>query len=356
MTHAGSIVRLEYFRNTEGKNIGGIRYNEVAGLLEDMKDFDCVSLYHSNTVNMLTDNSDRLYPTMVGFVSADFWQMYTFEYLYGQPFSKEDCINRNPVAIIMENTARDCFTTSNVIGKKITFQGNEFKIAGVVKNISLLLSPTDICTVWTPYVFNKFIPSGTYTYAVDILMPPSVPQNISKEKISRGVQHYFDKKNVKADFPPEKISTLKEKQKSRSMFQYGGMAALFLFLLIPAINILLLSITSTNSRAEEIAIRKTFGANRMSSFFRIMSENFLLTTTGALLGLALAIPVMKIVQQNIMQGAFTENLLLISHIDYAVIFAGVLPAVVVFSLLSGGLPAYLIAKCNIAQTLKGGSK
>jgi ABC-type antimicrobial peptide transport system permease subunit len=134
------------------------------------------------------------------------------------------------------------------------------------------------------------------------------------------------------------------------------MIALFLLLLIPAINILSLSSANTNNRAEEIAIRRTFGSDRLSSFLQIMTENFLLVLSGSVIGLLFAIPVMKIIQQKIMNGSFMENLSLVGQIDCVVIFAGVMPAIFVFSLLSGGLPAYLISKRNIAQVLKGGSK
>jgi hypothetical protein len=139
------------------------------------------------------------------------------------------------------------------------------------------------------------------------------------------------------------------------MFQYGGMVALFLFLLIPALNILSLGSAHTNNRADEIAIRRAFGAGRLSSFLQIMTENLLLVVAGSIAGLLLAVPVMNTVQQMIPGESAMGNVSLVGQIDYAVIFAGVLPAMLVFSLLSGGLPAYLISKRNIASVLKGDS-
>ncbi|MDR2286819.1 MAG: FtsX-like permease family protein [Prevotellaceae bacterium] len=161
--------------------------------------------------------------------------------------------------------------------------------------------------------------------------------------------------NIKVDFPLQKVKTMKEARvtEERDMFQYGGMIALFLFLLIPALNILSLGNAHTNNRAEEIAIRRTFGAGRLSSFLQIMTENLLLVVAGSIAG----VPAMETIQQLIIGDAATmENLSLVGQIDWVVIFAGVLPAMLVFSLLSGGLPAYLIFKRNIASVLKGGSK
>jgi ABC-type antimicrobial peptide transport system permease subunit len=212
-------------------------------------------------------------------------------------------------------------------------------------------------TVWAPYVFNKFIPNGSYTYKVDILTPPAMQVEESKEKISKAVSHYFENKNQKVDFPPQKIKTMDLSMKTDGdMFQYGGMAALFLFLLIPALNILSFGIANTGNRAEEIAVRKTFGASRIHSFFLIITENLMLTIIGAVIGLTFAVPVMNVIQANIMQGSFMGDLSLVSSIDHGVIFTGVLPAAIIFSLMSGGIPAWLISNRPVAQVLKGGSK
>ena len=364
MTNADKIIRLESFQDIEGKRLGGIRSFEVNTFLESLKDFESVSLYHQNAINIVVNS--RQHPAIVAFVNADFWKIFDFEFLYGRPFSKEDCTNRKTAVVITESVSQSYFSTGNSVGKKIWFQQREYEIIGIVKDPSSFATPTDISTVWAPYVFDKFIPNGSYTYTVDVLTPPIMSLNESKEKVAKAVSYYFENKNRKVDFPPQKIQTMNLStktdtdegmfQKDRSLFQYGGMAALFLFLLIPALNILSFGIANTSNRAEEIAVRKTFGASRMSSFFLIITENLILTVIGAIIGLIFAVPFMNMIQANIMQGSFMKNLSLVSGIDYGVIFIGVLPAAIIFSLLSGGIPAYLISKRPIAQVLKGGSK
>jgi ABC-type antimicrobial peptide transport system permease subunit len=356
MSNAGKIIRLSSFQSSEGKDIGGIWYSEANAFSERLNDFDCISLYHDNAINIVAN--EYLHFVMTGFVNADFWRIYDFDFLYGRPFTKDECTNRRPVVVITESMSQSFFNTKNGTGKTITFQGNEYEVIGIVKNISSFSTPTGECTVWAPYVFDKFIPNGTYTFTIDILTPPSMSINESKERISKAVQYYFENKNIRVDFPPQKIKTLEETltTKEGELFQQGSVIALFLFLLIPALNILSLGRAHTNNRAEEIAIQRSFGAGRFSSFLQIMAENFLLVAVGSIIGLLLAIPAMSLIQQRIMGGSFMGNLPLVGEIDYTVIFAGVLPAMLVFSLLSGGLPAYLISKRNIAQVLKGGSK
>ncbi|MDR1227232.1 MAG: ABC transporter permease [Prevotellaceae bacterium] len=354
MTNAGRIIRLEYFRDTEGNGVGGIRSNEVNAFLELLKDFEYISLCHGpNGVNTLANGHLRV--SAAGFVNADFWKIFDFELLYGKLFSEEDCVNRKTIAVITENTSRSFFNTPNGVGKKISFQQREYEVIGIVKDASIFSSPTSISTIWVPYVFNRFLAGNGDIYTVDIFAPPTMTMDEAKEKTAKAVQQHFENKNVKVDFPAQNIRTISPPL-DVSDLEYFGVAALLLFMLIPAINILSLSVANTGNRAEEIAVRKTFGASRASSFFLIIAENLMLTIVGAIIGVALAAPVIKIIQENIMQGSAMENLSLLSGVDYRVIFAGVLPAAIVFSLMSGGIPAYLIAKRPIAQVLKGGSK
>jgi ABC-type antimicrobial peptide transport system permease subunit len=356
ISNADRIIRLDAFQDTGGKELGNeIHVTGANSLLENLKVFDNISLYHYNYINMSANG--RLHSVMAGFVNADFWKIYDFDFLYGRSFTKEECINQRPAVVITENMSQTLFNTKNGVGKKITFQSREYEVGGVVKDISLYSSPTrEPCTVWAPYVFDKFIPNMNPKYVVDVLAPSSMSIHDAKENVFRAVNHYFENKNIKVDFPLQKVKTLKEARvtEERNMFQYGGMIALFLFLLIPALNILSLGNAHTNNRAEEIAIRRAFGAGRLSSFLQIMTENLLLVVAGSIAGLFLAVPAMKTIQQLIIGDAATmENLSLVGQIDYVVIFAGVLPAMLVFSLLSGGLPAYLISKRNIAEVLKG---
>jgi ABC-type antimicrobial peptide transport system permease subunit len=355
MSNADRIIRLKSFQDTEGKDIGGIKYTEVNVFIEKLENFDCISFYHNNLINVIVNG--HLYSTMIGFVNASFWKMYDFDFHYGRPFTKEECSSRRPLAVITESMSQAYFNTKNGIGQKITFQGNEYEIVGVVKNISLISTPTEMCTVWVSYVFDKFIPNETYTYTTDVLVPPSMSIDESKERISRSVQHFFENKTIKVNISPQKIKTLTEENAvANGMFQYGAAVAIFLFLLIPSVNILSLGNANTNNRAEEIAIRRAFGASRLFSFLQIMTENLLLVIIGSVIGLMLAVPTLNLVIHFLMKDSFMENITLVNRVDYPVIFAGALPVLLIFSLLSGGVSAYLISRCNIAHVLKGGAK
>ena len=106
----------------------------------------------------------------------------------------------------------------------------------------------------------------------------------------------------------------------------------------------------------EIAISRAIGATRISVFFQIMGENFFLVLIGAILGVLLVLPMSYGVQSLVLGGSLNEKMLLIASLDMSVIWCQVLPLAILFSLLSGGLPAYLITRKNIAEVLKGGNE
>lgn len=346
--YADRTIQLNNFTDEEGNN-RIINPDEIFTLLNDLKDYEYAAMLNEQTINIVSKG--HLYFSMVGFVNEDFWNIYRFTFIAGQPFTKDDREQKKKVAVITEDIAQTYFNNRYAIGEKITFQSNEYEVIGIVKNVPVLSSPSQ-AIIWVPYVFNKFISNTHYWYRVDILSAADMPLNEAKEKISKAVQHNFEKQNIKVDYPPEKVRTMAEESNFKMMGLGAGMA-IILLLLIPAVNIVSLSTANTNNRMEEIAVRRAFGAGRLSSFIQIIMENFILVTAGAVLGILLAVPAMKFILSRMIDTAFI-NMSLVTDIDYLVIIIGVLPAVVIFSLLSGGLPAYAISKQNIASVLKGG--
>jgi ABC-type antimicrobial peptide transport system permease subunit len=344
---------MRALRDNTGAYIN-IPATEINGFLENLDGYGHVSLLHSEGVTVALDR--RINPATAGFVNGDFWKIYSFDFLEGNAFKEEDCINRKKLAVITEDVSVAFFNTKNSIGKRMVFQDNEYEISGVIKRFPVLAGPSsENCEIFVPYTFNKFIPSGDMSYSIQILYPSNVPVNQAKEKVYRAIVQYFGQKGEKIDMGQQNIKTVKETLLSSfggsgSLFAYGAIV-IFLLLLIPAVNILSLNIANTNNRAEEIAIRKTFGASRTSSFLMIMLENLILIIIGTFVGVALTVPFFNLIQKNLL-----NNLIIVSQIDYWVILTGIIPVMLLFSLMSGGLPAYLISRRPVAQVLKGGSK
>ena len=71
-------------------------------------------------------------------------------------------------------------------------------------------------------------------------------------------------------------------------FLAGSGAFLFFLLLVPALNLTGVIQSSVQKRKEEIGLRKAFGATGQNLLMQILSENFVLTLIGGVIGIGLS--------------------------------------------------------------------
>ena len=148
------------------------------------------------------------------------------------------------------------------------------------------------------------------------------------------------------------VQEIKENAVGGEMFRYGMGVLMFLLLLIPALNIMTLSLSNTLNRSQEIAIRRALGASRMSSFMLIISENIILAFIGLFVAMLSFKPVMRLIESMFFDLTAEASFISASSLDWTIVCISLLLAVV-FAVLSGGIPAYMMSKKNISSVLKG---
>ena len=129
-----------------------------------------------------------------------------------------------------------------------------------------------------------------------------------------------------------------------------------LLLVVPAINIVTLSISNSNRRSEEIAIRRAIGASRPVLFSYIVVENLILVLAGIVVGLLLFSPVVYGIEYLCFEDSLLGNVSFLTQLNFMVILCGVLPLSILFTLLVSMFPAFVTLRKNMAEVLKGGSK
>lgn len=133
----------------------------------------------------------------------------------------------------------------------------------------------------------------------------------------------------------------------------GGI--LFILLCIPLLNIVLLNMANTSVQITEIGVKRALGANRFVAFMMILSENFVLIIAGVIWGIISVYPVLQCVGLLYLDEDVLGALAVMPQLDWAIILLAVVPLSILFSLISGGIPAYLNVKRPIVEMLKGGS-
>ncbi|WP_071135377.1 ABC transporter permease [Millionella massiliensis] len=356
LSNSHRIIRIgDKFVDRSGQSIDGLMLPGILQMRDLVKDYEVFAITH--TENGVLQANDRIKPGLVNFINSNYWQVYNFEFIDGRPFTQEDYAAATPVAVIKESYARACFGAQTAVGQNVEFQGNTYQIVGVVADCSFFAN--DFSSMWVPYKYNKYVPSGVTSYTVLYLFPEQMLTSVMKQNVTRALQYYFELAETNVDPDSLQIRTLKEEQMVRfgdRAITYGTGLVILLLLIIPAINIVSLSVANANTQATEIAIRRALGASQKSIFVQKISEHFLLVILGMILGWILVYPTISLFETKILSAMSVEGVTLLGSMNYWIILYEILPLCMLFSLLSGGIPAYKISRQNIAYTLKGGAK
>ena len=293
---------------------------------------------------------------------GEFWRILDFDFLEGQPFSRDDEKNGNHVAVINATTRERFFGGQPAVGKTIAIDGQTFRVVGVVKDVPVLRIVA-FSDVWVPISTFK---SSTYRQDylgqfMAILLARSRADfpAIQSEVATR-------MKAAEAGIPnPEMYKTVTGGADtllgafSRVFFSTSNLAdshperllAVFfllamLFMILPTMNLVNINLSRILDRSSEIGVRKAFGASSWTLVGQFVVENVVLTLIGAGIGLLLASAVLSALNAS---GAIPYSDL---QLNGRVFLYG-LAIALFFGLFSGVYPAWRMSKLHPVQALRG---
>jgi len=133
--------------------------------------------------------------------------------------------------------------------------------------------------------------------------------------------------------------------KSLSIMKWILFGLLAFFIILPTLNLINLNVSRIMERSSEIGVRKAFGAHQGNIIFQFIIENIIQTILGGLIGLGIAIALMKFINSS---GFLGTNTMIFNTKFF--IYSFILT--IVFGVVSGFLPAYRMSKLNIVNALK----
>jgi putative ABC transport system permease protein len=291
------------------------------------------------------------------YTNADYWKVLEYDFLEGKPYDEHDVKNANKVAVISEETRKDYFGNStNVVGKYISADNVNYRVIGVVKNVSKTLY-NFAGDMYIPYTvskenWNEVNLMGSCNAILLAKTPADVP-NLKKE---------FSQMMTKVPLPSKEFDTINSNaddflaSMTRRVAGSGDNSGvtkvitilvcfLILFLMLPTINLVSINITRIMERSSEIGVRKAFGASSETLVYQFIVENLLLTFIGGILGLLL----------SAMAIYFINNANLISNMKLSlspVVIGCSFFACMLFGLISGVYPAWRMSRLNVVGALK----
>jgi len=289
------------------------------------------------------------------YTDANYWDILEYDFIEGQPFTKQQVDNADRVAVISEDMKNEYFgDAASVIGKYIEADNVKYKVTGVVKNVPVTTYML-YSDIYLPYTVSKTdYRNKGYLGGYNAILLGKSSADLSKmhdeyEQVIRRVP--MESKDFNQIFSHANtyisayVDTGNEGQSGVVLVLTIISVFVFLFMLLPTLNLVNINITRIMERSSEIGVRKAFGASSKTLVYQFIVENIILTLVGGLIGLVLSVVVIYLINS----ANLIANLEL--SVNFMVLFIGLLICLF-FGLLSGVYPAWRMSKLNVVTALK----
>ncbi|RAI87906.1 putative ABC transport system permease protein [Algoriphagus yeomjeoni] len=294
-------------------------------------------------------------------VSPDFLEIFNFKLLQG---TKERVLQDKFGVVITEETAEKFFGDSDPMGKSIRMRMGdnyeEYRVTGLLEDLpanssiqfEMLMNDENLAFT----VDQESMDSWFNVYG-DTYLKLNDPE--SKEAVEAGVEAMMKKMLGEEYEEGSYLFTLQpitemhltdnpnsgmvESTRPSLLWILAGIA--FLILLIACINFTTMAIGRSTTRAKEVGVRKTMGADFGQLVFQFLTEAFLTTIAALVLGLLLAELLLPTFND-----LFEKQLDLVYGTTQIAIILGL---VVLITAMAGAYPAFFMSSLKPIKVLKG---
>ncbi|MBC3880642.1 ABC transporter permease [Undibacterium sp. LX40W] len=353
LVHVDSYLKL----SKNYLEINGLGFKLIDQYLKPAKHAEKVSaLTRAIPVAVYQDN--RVEKLSMVFTDEIFWDIYSYRLKEGRFYTREDVDQGRFLIVLNTRIAHKLFGEQAALGKKINVRGYQYEVVGVVDD---LLGANGEAKMWAPLTTA---PTSSYSKglegdfsAVLLAKSSSAVPLLKQEILEQG-------RNIKEEDPIKWPKTLLFANTRFDRFARGFssdfrsedsgaeqvfasiVALMFIFMLLPALNLVNLNLGRMMERSVEIGVRKAFGASRFELVAQFLVENVALSLIACVISL--------IVTEGFLMWINSTGIVpdLKLSVNAAVFGYGVLMTII-FGIVSGVLPAWRMAKLDPVFALKG---
>lgn len=276
-----------------------------ADLFRELPHLDKLSLcfpaktFFNNKVTLPAQDKEE--QVSINYVDACYWEVFTFRFLSGKPFSEAAVQSGLAEVVLNESMAKRIFARTDVAGETISLDGGELKVVGVVADVSGV-TPNTASDLYLPLGYNKMShiddrQRGLLGNMKCFLMVKDVAdKELLRQEVIEAVKKYNDSDpdyTTKLMGQPDSYwqSSFRSPGSRESGFEKLFRSMLYIFmalLVIPTMNLCGMNSSRMDERLSEIGVRKAYGASNRTLMGQILVENFLMTLIGGAVGLLFA--------------------------------------------------------------------
>lgn len=286
-------------------------------------------------MNVIADR--RVRPVRLIGVTQGFQQIRKLVILQGRYFDDADFSTVSKVCLISEHLARAAFPTDNPVGQPIHVGELSFTVIGTFRERVATFGQSEIRedSVLVPFPLIKYYAGDNFivTLYAQAQRAEDVPE------VTTQVAHILRSRHrPEADYSVENLTSILQIARNISTaLTIVLLLIAMLALTISGIGIMNIMLVTVTERTREIGIRKAIGAQRREILFQFLIEAVLISATGALIGIAIAVIIPFVIESLI------QFLQIPGGITIPISWLSVLAAFVV-SCATGVLFGYLPAK------------
>jgi putative ABC transport system permease protein len=286
--------------------------------------------------------------SLVG-VTEGFQQIRNLMILRGRFFDSDDMAARSKVCLLTQDLATLVFPADNPVGKPIRVGELSFTVIGVFRERVATFGQTEITreSVIVPFPLVKYYTGSEFinTLYAQAGRSEDVP------KVTRGVAEVLQSRHrPDAEFRVQNLTAILETAHRISLALTIVLLLIALIALaISGIGIMNIMLVTVTERTREIGIRKAIGARRQEILYQFLIEAFLISGSGAVVGILIAVVVPFLIEGLLRLAEVPGNM------SIPISWLSVLLAFVVSSatgLLFGYLPANRAAKLHPTESLR----
>jgi len=247
-----------------------------------------VEVAGTNDLPMTVVSGGVVYPVALVGVTEGFRRIRNLLILGGRYFDSSDMESHSKVCLLTEHLARVVFPVENPVGQSIHVGDLNFTIIGVFRERVATLGQSEVQrdSVLIPFSLVRDYTGADIvkTLYVQADRPPDVPV------VTREVAEVLRTRHrAGAEYAVQNLSSILDVARTISR----ALTAILLViasiaLIISGVGIMNIMLVTVTERTQEIGVRKAVGARRREILVQFLAEAFLISGSGALVGVLVA--------------------------------------------------------------------